>query len=288
MKYRLQQFGSIPIPHHNGMHEVGVPAVRLPSYPLWSGGSYVPPGRKPLESQTLRITGLEVADTMDDLILNLRRLRAVSGTRDQLWRIWSDGTREWTYAWIVMEPAEATPRTPLRAANVGISFFIEHPVWRAENETVHRYSDIWDADYSTLPTIGAASPPPGTPLTVTWRNGAVDTHYPVHALNITLESGTGTTSGLIINNETTGHILEWDGTIAPADPLGFGETLEIDTGAVMVENNGAGDYAHLIPPSGKTRWMELAAGDNTVTLTIDTTTVDDSLVLTVRYWPLSL
>jgi hypothetical protein len=284
MSHYLSQFGSLDLPTLEARQDLSTPSLPVRATPLLLGGSYRLHGteRAPLVSATLEAVGDVAEDEWADVETDVTALRAAIGTYAQLWRTSkADETRQWTYAELLAVGQENAPEYVFYQPLV-LRFFLPYPVWRAEDETELTFTDLYDATGGDLLLMYTMGGTPGSAVAMTWIN---EGNYVAYDLQIVVTSGTGTITGLTIENETTGYTgytLSWAGTLTT------GQVLTIDTGAMSVSRTGLTNaYSELTPPSTEARWFALAPGDNVVNVTLVDSATDDSSSIAVSYYSTS-
>ena len=296
MLVTYERFNDVALPLYDPVESQGVWPARSQYVDLSSGGAYRLNGlqRSKKASRTLRRTAtlLTPVVTTDQAALAalqaaLGLLEAEAGKVGKLWGRTAAGALVWTDAELLDVRAVAEPRTVFRfrayvALDVETEFELPTPVWYADLQTVLVFSDLYDVAGDGLLLMGVEGITPGTAAATTWLNAG---NYPLRDLLITLTSGTGITSGLTMNNLTTGHQLVWPS--APGPTLTAGQSLAINTGNSSVYRNGIAAYSELTTPSNHADWMELAPGVNQVSITITDTATDDATKLTVAYYSTS-
>ena len=193
----------------------------------------------------------------------------------------ASGLALWTDAELLDVRAVGPPRALSgRLRGVGLEvdteWYFPTPDWFAEQQQVLTFSDFYDADAeSDLLLMDVSAPAPGTLIPMTWDiQGAAWSRHIV----ITLTSGTGTVTRLLLENTTTGYTIDWNGTLASGDEL----VIDVDAERITADGTAAYDELTL---GNHTAWFRLANGANAVTVLIDDTATDESTVLRVAYYP---
>ena len=255
MSYRITQFGSVTLPELDPEDDVSTfearnSVVTLPDGWFDARGSERS-RRNPLPLTVRRSlisepTDIETAADVSRTEYNA--LRVLVGTRAKLYRTWSDEaeTVEWTYARLLRVGGRADRKDNRGMAELELAFQIISPTWYAE-----------DAVNTTGPYFVAGEH--SRTLENTGNTNITDAI-------ITLTNAKAVTGGTLtyfkIDNTTTGHIFEWNGTLADD------KALIIDCGAQTITNDGVDAYNGFVRPTDQERWMEFAPGDNELNVSI--------------------
>lgn len=121
-------------------------------------------------------------------------------------------------------------------------------------------------------TIGVI--PPSTPSSVVISNNGNYKAQPIITLN-------GPMTFPVITNETTGQVFTFTPNVSPNHAVPSGTSLTIDTATRRVyDNTGANQFSKVVV--SLTEWIELAPGDNTITITATATSGPSTLVAVWR------
>jgi len=237
--YKLYQFNSVDLPDSISMHELGPGRFSSRALNLPGGGLFDPDGAETVIPglRQIRCDGrIGKTGTEAQFETALDNLMALDGVRAQLTRQKSsDSSYQWIYARCVGVWA---PRSGKNHVDVSMMFELLQPSWSSSTQ-------VSDVTLKTGPTS----------LTNSGNVNQRDIQFTIGADSTDI-------TAISIANTTTGHTLEWAGTLTA------GNSLVIDCGALSVLNNGSGDYASLTPPSDKDEWMMLEPGTNSFTVTI--------------------
>jgi len=261
MAYTYTQFGSTDLPNLEGSHDISSGSARVNIMDLPGGGAYDATGgandRGERGAQKIGVAGILL---QSDLAAAYYPLRALVGTRAQLWRTRDDGTtKEWAYA--RLDNIRSTRRQKnLFYLEIDMQFVVLSPCWFSETETVLSYLDA-GANDDDLTTTGAES------------GDVISSILPGHGGNfpnrgtvveITVISGT-ITAVSIQNTASVAHTLAWSGSLT------VGDVLTIDCGALSVLDGATDAYSGLTPPTTVDGWLILwpdpSSNSMTVTLT---------------------
>lgn len=259
MTYRIYRFGDTELPDYNEESDIGLPVTRKSALDIPSGGaldlfggSKVPPGATKLtKSCTLHAT------TEASLLTQYMALRALVGTREQLYRlIISDDHLEW--AWARFDNLAAVRKYGQKSRlfqDVKLSFTVYSPAWYSETTHSYDWPIVGIVTANTLLTTLAESK--GASVKYIDHTGNIDQPAAIFTL-----TAIGAITSVIINNATTGHSFSYTGTLAG------GDVLVINTGAMSVEKNGVDAYSLFVPPANREDWMHIAPGENKLAINV--------------------
>jgi hypothetical protein len=262
MNYKLEKFGSTLLPQIEAVSDIGSGA-RISLLELAGGGYYDQNGTRQTEQEQTTITHQArlVGTSETALYAQFRALLALRGVSAKLYRLNPDGTREWCQARLLWVRGQTDPRRRY-SLPVEISFamisrswygYIHGPEWYFDAGYYFDTGMLFDASTGVTEELDGAS----EALTLI-NGGNKDITNPI--IHIHAGSADITHIEIVITNMDTTEVsdLVYSGTIVA------GKDLVIDCGALTVENDGAGDYAHLARGAAHTEdgWMKLFAGSN--------------------------
>lgn len=272
MSYRITQFGLVTLPELDPEDDVSTfearnSVVTLPDGWFDARGSERA-RRNPLPltvRRTLISEPTDIETAADVSRTEYNALRVLVGTRAKLYRTWSDeaDTVEWTYARLLRVGGRADRKDNRGMAELELAFQIISPTWYAEDEYYQQVGGNGAHDW---------------PFTV---ENTGNTNVTAAIITITQTIGAPTLTYFKLENTTTGHLFEWNGTI------GASHTLVIDCGALTVQDAIGSTYTDVysgfVRPTDQERWMEFAPGDNA--LEVSTTGDDEYTYLSVSFYP---
>jgi hypothetical protein len=250
MSYRITQFGTVTLPDLDPEDDVSTFEARNSVVTLPDGWFDVRGGersrRNPLPLTVRRSlisepTDIETAADVSRTEYNA--LRVLVGTREKLYRTWSDvaATVEWTCARLLRVGGRADRKDNRGMAELELAFQISSPSWYSVTQV-----------NTTGPYFGPAHEMSRT-LENTGNCNVIDAVITLTNSVVTIGS---TLTYLKIVNNTTGHTIEWNGT------LGQNKALIINCGAQTITNDGVDAYRGFVRPTTQERWMEFAPGNN--------------------------
>lgn len=259
MAYTLYQFGSTTLPTYNTDYDISALAAML-NLTQTASGAFDNDGAdrnrqtfpQPLSYKAIVATGVLSTNRS-----TLDALRASVGTRNKLYRVADDNSdTQWCYARQVSMPQTRPYGNRNHLHEITINFQQLSPWcgglhgvgWTLDSGVVLDDARTLDETPPTALTTGVTL--------ITINNAG---NLPSYDALIQVVAASSSISSLTIWNLTTECRLYYAGTLVA------GQTLQIDTGACSVLNNGANDYTHLTvdyPVHKNERWMEFAPGDN--------------------------
>lgn len=224
---------------------VGAGQIQVATFPLSSGGGLDGWGfqQAPSAIQQIRLFGELTYDTELAVFNALQTIKGLQGQLLQLYRVTAANAEQWVYARLM--EVNATQAKP----NV-----LYLPVEMLFN----KYSDYWQGDphgvyLTSLDNQFALN---ASPKTVSISNGG---NAPQR--NVVIDVVAAGTPITVLRVQATGVDFTWTGSLA------VGKTLEIDTGAQSVKNDGANAYSGVAWSNTIDDWLRLAVGSNSVTIT---------------------
>ncbi len=258
MSYTITKFGSTTLPIYKPTTPVGTHGSRIVTFDLASGGVLDALGSEisPADGEKIRKRCSIVQSTAAAVDTEYKALRALRGTRAQLWRQWADGTQEWVWARLDAIGAERRAKH-LFHLDLDLTFIVLSPCWYSQTETTLDFPDL-GADDDDLTTTGSESGGTVTIYSGIANDGNInqpDVTFKVTPVDVAVTS-------ITVTNSSSGHAWTYAGSIAAT------KTLVVDCGAQSVENDGSDDYANFTGPTDKDEWMELIPGTNVFTVEI--------------------
>jgi len=241
----LTKFGTQDLPQAAGVSSVGTGSTVPVAQPV-VGGSYdawatgVAPVEFPYDAPYSFILAASTAAT---LLATYHDLTALLGQKLALTRKnLSDGVESWCWARLTQVPT-------VNAAGQLLSQPLQmlFQVW----------SDWYGEHHQQDNTVANGA----NPITLT-NAGNKPAHNP---LIFTITSGNGEVRSVTITNATTGHSFTWSGRLYTS------KSLVINIGNESIINNGMDAYDEFTRPSNKAQWMMLAAGGNSLSVTLTDT-----------------
>lgn len=282
MSYIIESFGSTLLPTYGRANtDIGSGPSALQMVTLVDGSQYDALGsaQAPRAPTTITKTASIVEDTAAALDATYKAYLALRGTQANLWRRWSDGTREWRLARLDEVRKVRESHEIVHLADVQFVFVPLSRDWLSESESTLDYADLLAID-EDLATVGAEGDYAAYPVAVTINNPGSQTQP---SITITVQAGSdGDVTGFTIKNVTTGHTLTFTGTI------GSDGYLVIDCGAHSCMyhpfvGTPAGAYADLAVASTLVDWFVLAPGDNAIEISL--ADAGGGSVVTIEFYP---
>jgi hypothetical protein len=267
MSYRITKFGTVDLPELDpeddlSTHEARSRLVLTPGGWFDAAGS----GQAGVNPLPLRVRKTLISDgatPFDTNMAEFRELRALVDTRDRLWRQWADtdGTLEWTWARLNQVAVRADRKDNRNQVEMELAFQV--------------LSESWFGATGYIADIGSFNITHGGSFAVqnTGNTNVTDVLLEMWAGSALLSP---TLTHCRLRNMTTGHDIEWTGSLLA------GTVLAINCGAQQVTNAGIDAYANFTQNS-KERWFELAPGYNT--LVVDVVGEDEYTHLTIGFHP---
>lgn len=267
--FYLFQFGSTAIPGYQGTFNKS--AAVQPTTLRTLGGSFDGAGSGvalPVLPYPLTYTGLVVhATDTTQVRIGLDALSALRGKIDRLWLHTADGDHRW--AWARLMNVSPDMKVTDRAAVQFVLTFEVRSIW---NGTAHS-GGLTDTGYLFanglyLDATGAEALTSATNNIVITNGGNVA----VDNCGIVIVAATSNITALTVGIT---NICEFTFSA----PIVVGTNLIIDCGSKTVLNVGVGAYQYLARTANHhiEPWLRLAAGANTVRLTIAGGTTDSSV-----------
>lgn len=263
MSYILEKFGTTLIPQARPTMDIGAGQAQSVLVGLPSGGAYDAIGSARSRGQAITVNhaGAIYEDTNAAVQSALDALKALIGTRDQLFRRMPNGTVQWITARLTSLTGQRTIEH-VHHLDLSLSFASHEYYWHG---THHGAGWLLDAGFNLDEgkVFDEANADVTTPIpasgTVTVTNAG---NYPVRNAIISIYAGTTpiTNLTLILTGATS---LRYAGTI------GSGKTLVLDCGKFTALNDGVDDFANLTRESGHViaDWLCLEPGANLVAVT---------------------
>lgn len=278
-RVKLIAFGAVALPIYNPRLQGGTVATREVLMALADGSAYDAYGgdqAPPDLPYPLRLDVTALEDTQADLQTAVAALYALRGKRDRLFRRRLD-TGEVQFAWARLMQVPTTSGVGGLLTHLPLSF-----VWSVRTQWKGHDHTEWvldDGEYLDeglyLDDAGFTESMTSSPHIITVSNGG---STPVRGVIITLAAGDVqqlTTITIACGNAD----FDWTGSI-----LG-GDSLVIDCGGKSVKNDGVDAYTYFDYGANHTidGWLELAPGDNNITVTYSlgagTNTVDPTVTV---------
>lgn len=255
MSYELYQFGSTVLPYRASEDDIGSGQANLVVFGFPDGGAFDALGNDEAPVGETRLTKSCMLYSTGALRVDYHALKALVGTRAQLWRRHNDATMEW--CWARFQSIRSTRKAKNRDnLDLDLTFLKLSPLWYSQTEQDITHYDV-GSDDDDLTTTGAEGDTAAT-LAAIVNNG----NAKQRAVTFTITANGADITALTVANATSGHTWSYAGTIADT------KSLVVDCGALSVENDGTDDYAHFTPPTTKSEWMIFVPGNNILTVTV--------------------
>ncbi len=239
MAYQIYKFGNVVLGNiYNSVNDLSSGATIEQFVKLSGGGVHDAWGgeKAPTKSTNLTKRGAIIATNPLDFKTQLQLLKTLVGQRDKLWRLWDDGTLEWTYARLVEQRSQRQP-DHISHLPVDLDFVTVSPTWYGENQ------QSVTADLTASPQTVVVHNAGNEPVT----NAIITITTPV--------SLSSPITSITMSNDISG--CTWTGSLVS------GDILEIDCGGWSVKKNGTGAWS-ISFLAGKKSLLWLAPGDNEV------------------------
>lgn len=276
MSYRYTRFDALDLPTQDGDEDLDREG-RFELVETAGGGIFDPLGSDQAVSgeRSIRARYNLCAATASAFRTAYNALLAKQGRRGELWREHDTGNNEYIYA--RLERVRSGRQTHnVTSMPVTLEFVLLESDWRGDSTgqgwnfddgiyfDAGRYFDEGTADATTLDS---------SPKNITVNNGG---NKPVTDLILTITAGSADITALTIacTNGEGIFSFTYSGTIAA------GEALVIDCGARTIKNDGTADYVNFAKGGthNRAKWLVLAEGDNTVTVTITGGSTDSTFL----------
>ena len=242
MSYWLERFGSVLLPEGPESSDAGTGGSRLDLLELPGGGVFdgQGTGRSPRELTRPGMRVALLAGCPADLRERYAELRALRGTRDQLYRRHVDGQREWIQARLAEVETRWRPDN-LRHLELDLRFVL--------------LSAFWCGLARDITTVLDSSP-----KTVVLPNGG---NVATNDVVLTLTAGSEDIDQVTV---TVAGVSQWTWT----GDLNPGQVLVVDCGARSVEKGGVDAYSGFALGAGHTidDWLRLEPGNNNVVVSV--------------------
>lgn len=261
--YAIERFDVVALPIFNNSFTLSPVPAALQLVPTTSGVFDSDGGTRSRQSFPFPISYKAVVsqDTYNNNRAQLDQLRSYVGARAMLYRrARDDNSVHSCVARLAAEPHE-WPYTQRGYFEVSLDFQQLSPWFGHLNGTGWTFDS--GVFFDTGRTFDEIAP---TTLSATTTNVTIPSNGNLSSTTaiISIVAGSAPLAELTIWNLRTNCYMSWIGT------LGIGGTLQIDTGAWSVLNNGLDDYGSfsVVEPFHKNeRWMEFASGDNPLVIT---------------------
>lgn len=268
MSYRIVRFGNyaadmVTLPVLGKTHDMGSGASRMLNVDSPDGQvDLLGNERAKRGPYTLPVSCTLYDTTPANVQTNLDQLKAMRGKVDKLWMELYDGSERWIKARL---DSVSGPRKINNGLYISLTlaFYIKEQSWSCANHGPWLFDDGEYFDSGLYFDGGESYALDSSPKSITVNNGG---NVDVDDLIMTVTARTSNITALVIKRLDGATVLEhliYSGTIL------VGESLVVNCGSLSVQNDGAGDSAHLTRGTDHTYdgWMRLEPGDNTIQVT---------------------